>query len=61
MIVALGALHRAAGLEPLVVAPYQAASGGGQAGIDTLHPAEQGCRRRDTGTRVTFERWSGTT
>jgi aspartate-semialdehyde dehydrogenase len=61
MIVALGALHRAAGLEPLVVAPYQAASGGGQAGIDTLHQAEQGCRRRDTGTRVTFERWPGTT
>jgi aspartate-semialdehyde dehydrogenase len=37
MIVALGALHRAAGLESLVVASYQAASGAGQAGIDTLH------------------------
>ncbi len=37
MIVALGALHRAYGLRELVVASYQAASGAGQAGIDTLH------------------------
>jgi aspartate-semialdehyde dehydrogenase len=37
MIVAVGALHRAFGLEGLVVASYQAASGAGQAGIDTLH------------------------
>ncbi len=37
MIVALGALHRELGLEELVVASYQAASGAGQAGIDTLH------------------------
>ena len=37
MIVALGALHRAYGLRELVVASYQAASGSGQAGIDTLH------------------------
>jgi len=36
MIVAMGALHRAAGLEALVVASYQAASGAGQPGIDTL-------------------------
>ena len=36
MIVALGALHAAYGLESLVVASYQAASGAGQAGIDTL-------------------------
>lgn len=36
MIVALGALHRKYGLEELVVASYQAASGAGQAGIDTL-------------------------
>lgn len=36
MIVALGALHRRYGLEQLVVASYQAASGAGQAGIDTL-------------------------
>jgi aspartate-semialdehyde dehydrogenase len=36
MIVAMGALHRAYGLTELVVASYQAASGAGQAGIDTL-------------------------
>jgi len=37
MIVAMGALHREYGLESLVVASYQAASGAGQSGIDTLH------------------------
>jgi aspartate-semialdehyde dehydrogenase len=37
LIVAVGALHRAFGLEELVVASYQAASGAGQAGIDTLY------------------------
>jgi aspartate-semialdehyde dehydrogenase len=37
MIVAVGALHREFGLRGLVVASYQAASGAGQAGIDTLH------------------------
>ncbi len=37
MVVALGALHRRYGLESLVVASYQAASGAGQAGIDALH------------------------
>jgi aspartate-semialdehyde dehydrogenase len=37
MIVAVGALHRQYGLKELVVASYQAASGAGQAGIDTLH------------------------
>lgn len=36
MIVAMGALHREYGLKELVVASYQAASGAGQAGIDTL-------------------------
>jgi len=36
MIVALGALHRHYILKELVVASYQAASGAGQAGIDTL-------------------------
>jgi len=36
MIVALGALHRTYGLEQLVVASYQAASGAGQPGIDVL-------------------------
>jgi aspartate-semialdehyde dehydrogenase len=33
----VGALHRAFGLEEMVVASYQAASGAGQAGIDTLY------------------------
>ncbi|MQA93877.1 MAG: aspartate-semialdehyde dehydrogenase [Streptosporangiales bacterium] len=37
MIVAIGALHRAYGLSELVVASYQAASGAGQEGIDTLY------------------------
>jgi aspartate-semialdehyde dehydrogenase len=36
MIVAIGAVHRRYGLNELVVASYQAASGAGQAGIDTL-------------------------
>jgi aspartate-semialdehyde dehydrogenase len=36
MIVALGALHNAYGLRELVVASYQAASGAGQLGIDSL-------------------------
>ena len=36
MIVAMGALHREFTLTELVVASYQAASGAGQAGIDTL-------------------------
>jgi aspartate-semialdehyde dehydrogenase len=37
LIVAVGALHADFGLEELVVASYQAASGAGQAGIDTLY------------------------
>ncbi len=37
LIVAMGALHRAFGLEEMVVSSYQAASGAGQAGIDTLY------------------------
>ncbi len=36
MIVAMGALHAEFGLTQLVVASYQAASGAGQGGIDTL-------------------------
>src|SRR5262249_19232412 len=36
MIVAVGALHREYGLRELVVASYQAASGAGQSGVDTL-------------------------
>ena len=37
LIVAMAALHRAFGLEEMVIASYQAASGAGQAGIDTLY------------------------
>ena len=37
LIVAMAALHRAYGLREMVVASYQAASGAGQAGIDTLY------------------------
>jgi aspartate-semialdehyde dehydrogenase len=37
LIVAVGALHAGFGLEELVVASYQAASGAGQAGVDTLY------------------------
>jgi len=37
LIVAVGALHRAFALREMVVASYQAASGAGQAGIDTLY------------------------
>jgi aspartate-semialdehyde dehydrogenase len=37
LIVAVGALHRAFGLRELVISSYQAASGAGQAGTDTLY------------------------
>jgi aspartate-semialdehyde dehydrogenase len=37
LIVAVAALHRAFGLREMIVASYQAASGAGQAGIDTLY------------------------
>jgi aspartate-semialdehyde dehydrogenase len=37
MMAAMGALHREFGLEALVVASYQAASGAGQGGIDRLY------------------------
>src|SRR5258707_251439 len=37
LIVAVGALHRAYGLQEPIVSSYQAASGAGQAGIDTLY------------------------
>jgi aspartate-semialdehyde dehydrogenase len=37
LIVAMAALHRTFGLREMVVATYQAASGAGQAGIDTLY------------------------
>jgi len=52
MVVALGALHRAFGLSGLVAASYQAASGAGRAGIDTLHDQLQKVAGdRDLGTR----------
>ncbi|QSB15002.1 aspartate-semialdehyde dehydrogenase [Natronosporangium hydrolyticum] len=37
MIVAIAPLHREYGLRELVVASYQAVSGSGQVGVDTLH------------------------
>jgi aspartate-semialdehyde dehydrogenase len=37
MIVAIAPLHREFGLRELVLASYQAASGAGQLGVDTLH------------------------
>jgi aspartate-semialdehyde dehydrogenase len=37
LIVAVGALHQAFALREMVVSSYQAASGAGQAGIDTLY------------------------
>ncbi|HZC41004.1 MAG TPA: Asd/ArgC dimerization domain-containing protein, partial [Streptosporangiaceae bacterium] len=37
LIVAMGALHQEFGLREMVVASYQAASGTGQAGIETLY------------------------
>ena len=37
LIVAMAALHRVFGLHEMVVASYQAASGAGQAGVDTLY------------------------
>jgi aspartate-semialdehyde dehydrogenase len=37
LIVAMAALHRVFGLREMVVASYQAASGAGQAGVDTLY------------------------
>jgi aspartate-semialdehyde dehydrogenase len=52
MIVAMGALHQEYGLTELVVASYQAASGAGQAGVDTLYDQiEKVAGARDLGTR----------
>jgi aspartate-semialdehyde dehydrogenase len=53
MIVAMGALHRRYKLEELVVASYQAASGAGQAGIDTLRDqVAKVATSPDAGTRA---------
>ncbi|WP_055589992.1 aspartate-semialdehyde dehydrogenase [Peterkaempfera griseoplana] len=50
MIVALGALHAEFGLKELVVASYQAASGAGQPGIDTLRDQIAKVAGTDLGT-----------
>lgn len=52
MIVAIGALHRKYGLKELVVSSYQAASGAGQAGIDTLRAQIQSVAGTDAGTHA---------
>jgi aspartate-semialdehyde dehydrogenase len=53
MIVAVGALHQAFGLRELVVASYQAASGAGQSGIDTLYDQlEKVGGNREVGNRA---------
>src|ERR1700753_649054 len=52
LIVAVGALPRAFGLEEMVVASYQAASGAGQAGIATLY----GQMEKVGGTRTLGQR-----
>jgi aspartate-semialdehyde dehydrogenase len=50
MIVAVGALHREYIVKELVVASYQAASGAGQSGIDTLHAQLQEVAGKDLGS-----------
>ena len=52
MIAAMGALHREFGLEALVVASYQAASGAGQPGIDRLRAELAAVAGTDAGTRA---------
>jgi aspartate-semialdehyde dehydrogenase len=52
MIVVMGALHREYGLKELVVSSYQAASGAGQAGIDTLRSQVQAVAGTDAGTNA---------
>ena len=50
MIVAVGALHREYIVKELVVASYQAASGAGQSGIDTLHAQLKEVAGKDLGS-----------
>lgn len=50
MIVALGALHAEFGLLELVVSSYQAVSGAGRAGVDTLRRRCPSSRARNWGT-----------
>jgi len=49
MIVAIGALHKEFGVEELVVASYQAASGAGQPGLDTLQDQIQSVAGKNLG------------
>ena len=49
MIVVVGALNRKYGLEELTVSSYQAASGAGQAGIDTLREQIAAVAKTDAG------------
>jgi aspartate-semialdehyde dehydrogenase len=51
MMAVMGALHREFGLEALVVASYQAASGAGQVGIDRLHAELAAVAGKDVGVR----------
>jgi aspartate-semialdehyde dehydrogenase len=52
MIVVVGALHRSFGLRSLTVASYQAASGAGRAGVDTLlDQLEKVAGSRELGSR----------
>jgi aspartate-semialdehyde dehydrogenase len=52
MMAAMGALHREFGLEALVVASYQAASGAGQPGIDRLQAELAAIAGKDVGQRA---------
>jgi aspartate-semialdehyde dehydrogenase len=51
MMTAMGALHREFGLEALVVASYQAASGAGQGGIDQLYAELSAVAGKELGVR----------
>ena len=51
MMAAMGALHREFGLEALVVASYQAASGAGQVGIDRLRAELAAVAGQEVGVR----------
>ncbi|MBK1785047.1 aspartate-semialdehyde dehydrogenase [Prauserella cavernicola] len=52
MMAALGALHREFGLQELVVASYQAASGAGQDGIDRLYAELEAVAGKGLGSKA---------
>jgi len=52
MIVVVGALHREFGIKELVVSSYQAASGAGQAGIDSLQAQLNAVAGKDLGSKT---------